>query len=192
MNFEFATGFNLPPFWRNRAVQVLPLPESGTTVPVGISGVSSDARSADNYLGNLYQDAIELKWEEESSWWRLPFDPVVSVSGKNVIVRRTVLKVHPDRNRRGSVKELWSQDDYEVNIAGVFLGDGDFPESDLRTLRRYCERRQTVEVKSRLLTIFNIERLAIENFALPFTKGVENQMYSIKAYSDEMFDLVSG
>jgi hypothetical protein len=190
MNIEFATGFNLPPFWLNRPVKVLPVPETGTTVPVGISGTESDVRVANSYLGNLYQDTVEIKWEDESTWWRLPFDPVVSVSGKNVIVRRTVLKVHPDRNRRGSVKELWSQDDYEINIAGVFMGAGEFPENDLRTLRRYCESRQTVEVKSRLLTIFNVERLAIENFSLPFTKGIENQMYSIKAYSDEMFDLL--
>jgi hypothetical protein len=39
-------------------------------------------------------------------------------------------------------------------------------------------------------TIFNIERLVIEDFSLPFTKGVENQMYTIKAYSDDLFDLL--
>jgi hypothetical protein len=32
--------------------------------------------------------------------------------------------------------------------------------------------------------------MAIEDYALPFTKGVENQMYTIKAYSDDMFDLL--
>lgn len=176
--FDFATGFNLPPFWRNSPVRILEPAKAG--------------EASQKYQGNLYQVPVELKWEDESEWQRLPFDPVVSVTGKNVIVRRTPLKAHPDRPRRGSVKELWTQDDYEINIAGVFIGeDGEYPESDLRKLRRYCEGRKTVEIRSPLLTIFNIERLAVESYALPFTKGIENQMYTIKGYSDDLFDMLS-
>jgi hypothetical protein len=113
----------------------------------------------------------------------------MSVTGRNIIVRRNVLKA--DNNRRGSVKETWSQDDYEINIAGVFIGEnGKRPESDLRKLRTYFEQRKPVLVSSDLFSIFNIEKLAIEDYALPFTKGVENQMFTIKGYSDDMFDLL--
>jgi hypothetical protein len=183
-------GFSLPPFWLNRPVRIMPLPDGkGATVPVNVEAPASDVSTAE-YLGNLYQDTVEIKWEDESDWWRFPFDPVVSVTGRNIIVRRNVLKVHPDRNRRGSVKEIWSQNDYEVTVAGVFIGDGEIPEADLRNFRRYCETRRTVEVKSRLLTVFNIERLAIEEFTLPFTKGVENQMFTLRAFSDDLSDLL--
>ena len=85
----------------------------------------------------------------------------------------------------------WAQDDYEINIAGVFMGEnGELPENDLRKFRRYCEARKLIEVQSDLFTLFNISQLAIESFELPFTKGVENQMYTIKAYSDDNFDLL--
>ena len=178
---NIATGFNLPPYWLNRPVKVLdPETASGTELS--------------EYLGNLYQCPVRIKWadESDSNWWTLPFDPVVSVAGKNIIVRRNVLKQNNDDNtRRGSIKEVWSQDDYEVNIAGVLMGEnGELPENDLRKLRRYCEARKVIEVESDLFCLFNINRLAIESFELPFTKGVENQMYTIKAYSDDVFDLL--
>ena len=147
-----------------------------------------------DYFGNLYQCPVRIKWADESddSWWTFPFDPVVSVSGKNIIVRRNVLKQNnEDNTRRGSVKEGWSQDDYEVNIAGVLMDvNGELPEDDLRQLRRYCEARKVIEVESDLFCLFNINRLAVESFELPFTKGKENQMYAIKAYSDDTFDLL--
>jgi len=178
---NIATGFNLPPYWLNRPVKIL-------------DPNTADSTELSDYLGNLYQCPVRIKWEDESNdnLWTLPFDPVVSISGKNIIVRRNVLKQNNgDNSRRGSIKEAWSQDDYEVNIAGVLIGkNGEMPEEDLRKLRRYCEERKFIEVESDLFCLFNISRLAIESFELPFTKGVENQMYTIKAYSDDTFNLL--
>jgi len=178
---NIATGFNLPPYWMNRPVKVLN-PET------------ADSKELSDYLGNLYQCPVRIKWEQESNgdFWTLPFDPVVSVSGKNIIVRRNVLKQNnSDNTRRGSIKEAWSQDDYEVNIAGVLMGkDGEFPSEDLLRLRNYCEARKVIDVESDLFCLFNINRLAIESFELPYTKGNANQMYVIKAYSDDNFELL--
>jgi hypothetical protein len=191
----FALGFNLPPYWLNRPVTILGH-EDADGADAGMSWVKKiKGEYEDNeniikgkYLGNLYQAPLSIKLESEAEWWMLPFDPVISVTGKNTIVRRNVLKV--DSNLRGSIKEIWSQDDYEINIAGVLIGeDGKRPESDLRRLRTYCEAREPILVSSDLFSIFNIEKLAIEDYALPFTKGVENQMFTIKGYSDDMFDL---
>ena len=135
---------------------------------------------------------VKLSSEDDSKWWTLPLDPVISVSGKNTIIRRHVLKVDntDDGTRRGTVKELWSQDDYEVNIAGVLIGAGDLPEDELRKLRGYMEARKVLNIQSRLLGLFGITRLAIEDYSLPFTKGMENQMYTIKGYSDDMEKLL--
>jgi hypothetical protein len=176
---NFATGINVPPYWLNRAVQVLPQNADGFRLP-------------ERYLGNLYQCPLRIKWEDEQEWWTLPFDPVVSVSGKNIIVRRNVLKQdNLTSSRRGSVKEAWSQDDYNINIAGVFIGEnGEFPNDDIMKLRRYCEARKVVEVESDLFCLFNITKMAIESYDLPFTKGVENQMYTLKGYSDDSFELL--
>jgi hypothetical protein len=192
----FALGFNLPPYWLNRPVTVLghedaDEAEDGMSWVKKIKGEYEDNKDIikGKYLGNLYQAPLSIKLENDPEWWKLPFDPVMSVTGRNIIVRRNVLKA--DNNRRGSVKETWSQDDYEINIAGVFIGEnGKRPEGDLRKLRTYFEQRKPVLVSSDLFSIFNIEKLAIEDYALPFTKGVENQMFTIKGYSDDMFDLL--
>jgi hypothetical protein len=95
-----------------------------------------------------------------------------------------------DENRRGSIKEVWSQDDYQISIAGVLIGDNEFPEEDLRRLRNYMEARKTLMVQSSLFSLFNITQIAVEDYGLPFTKGIENQMYTVKAYSDDVFDLL--
>jgi hypothetical protein len=131
-----------------------------------------------------------MRLEGDLEWFTFPLDPVISITGKNLLVRRNILKADESVLRRGTVKELWSQDDYEVNIAGVFMGEGELPEFHLRKLRDFCEARAIVEVESVLFSIFGITRLAIEDYSLPFTKGIENQSWSLKAYSDESFDLI--
>ena len=183
MFFNFAQPFVLPPYWLNRPVQVIdkhyPLP------------------AASEMLGNLYQCPLWIKWENEpddfeTGWWRLPFDPVISVSGGNQIVRTDVLRQDNSRTeRRGTVKEVWSQQDYQVQIAGMFIGkDGYFPLEDIHRLREYCERREVVLCCNDLLEAFGINRLAIESFDFAHTPGYENQQFAIKAYSDEDFSLL--
>ncbi|MDR1459641.1 MAG: DUF6046 domain-containing protein [Bacteroidales bacterium] len=168
-----ALGFNLPPYWKNQPVEIVD---------------KSTGIKQDYAIGKLYQDPLSIKWEDETQWWDFPLDPVLSISGKNTIVRRNVLKINNNGNRRGSVKEIWSQDDYEIEIAGVLIGATD---ENVYTLRRYLEARKTIEVMNGLLTTFNIVKIAIESYSLPFTKGLENQMYTIKAYSDDAFDLIT-
>jgi hypothetical protein len=193
----FAHGFNLPPYWLNRPVTVLGHNDAGgagdgMSMVKKIKGEYEDSEDIikGKYLGNLYQAPLSIKLENDPEWWMLPFDPVMSITGKNIIVRRNVLKTDENSSHRGSIKETWSQDDYEVNIAGVLIGeDGERPEADLMKLRTYFESREPILVSNELFRIFNIERLAVESYALPFTKGVENQTFTIKGYSDDMFDL---
>lgn len=183
MFFNFAQPFVLPPYWLNRPVQVIdkhyPLPATS------------------EMLGNLYQCPLWIKWENEpddfeTGWWRLPLDPVISVSGGNQIVRTDVLRQDNSRTeRRGTVKEVWSQQDYQVQIAGMFIGkDGYFPLEDIHRLREYCEGRKVVLCCNDLLEAFGINRLAIESFDFAHTTGYENQQFAIKAYSDEDFSLL--
>lgn len=174
MFINFAKPFELPAYWLNH-------PE----VVQSIDGYALPSASA--AMGVPHACPLKMKWENEFEWWQLPIEPVVTITGKNMIVKRNVLKTaSADVARRGSVKELWSQDDYEINISGVFIAtDGRLPSSDVMRLRHYCEGRQSILVDSPLLTLFNIRRIAIEDFQFPFTKGIENQMFSLKATSDD-------
>lgn len=183
MFLNIAQPFVLPPYWANRPIKTIdrhsPLP--GTS----------------ELLGNLYQCPLWLRWEDEpddfeTGWWKLPFDPVISVSGGNSIVHTDVLRQDNGRTeRRGTVKEVWSQQDYQIQIAGMFIGsDGYFPFEDVRRLRDYCEARKVVLCSNDLLEAFGISRLTIESFDFAHTPGCENQQFAIKAYSDEDFSLL--
>jgi hypothetical protein len=158
-------------------------------------GVIDDDELHQHVLGKFHFDEVKIKFETEPDldeyWYPLPLDPVISVTCKNLIVKRNIAKTNEDTIRRGSVKELWSQDDYEINIAGVVIGNSNrLPENNLRTIKNLCEARQALNIRSRLLALFGIFRITIEDFSFPFTKGLENQMYTIKAYSDDKFDLL--
>lgn len=120
----------------------------------------------------------------------LPFEPLVSVIGKNVIARRKVAKA----KESGTIKERWSRDDYEVTIQGVLTSEDrrKYPSGYMRKLLDLFQQRQAVEVEQAVLAVFGIRFLAIESVNFPHTKGVENQNYEIKAYSDTPINLLIG
>ena len=119
----------------------------------------------------------------------LPVDPLVSVSEKNIIARRYVAK----SERRGSIKERWSMDDYEITISGVLMTDADNTLAHyIQQLRHYCEAKESVVVVCDMLnSLYDVTRVSIESCDYPFTKGEENQMFTIKAYSDDLYDLLT-
>jgi len=117
-----------------------------------------------------------------------PVDPIISLTSKNVITRRYVNK----SGMRGTIKEHWSQDDWDITISGVIIEpDTDSMKSILLELRKYCEAPKSVDVKCMVLSATDITKISIESLDLPFTKGVENQTFVIKAYSDNEYTLLT-
>lgn len=133
---------------------------------------------------------LSLKLSSESTYWLLPVEPLISINGKNIIVKRNVSK----RKRGfGSIKEYWTQDDYAISILGLLTDSGtmyDFPREDLVTLMKYCTAKEPIDVKCPLLEILGVTKIVIEDYQLPFTKGPQNQNYSITAYSDTEWSLL--
>ena len=132
---------------------------------------------------------LPLRFQLEESGaqeWLFPMEPMISVNGQNILVRRNVSK----GKIRGSIKERWTQDDYSVRIEGVLMGmDGKYPEADVAKLRSFCEAGH-VKALNPLLEIFGISQLAIESWDIPFTSGTINQNYTIQAYSDDIYKLL--
>ena len=116
-----------------------------------------------------------------AKFYTLPVEPMISLTGKNVIVKR-----HVNKSRtRGSIKERWCQDDYEIQIQGVLISPaGTYPKGDVQTLRELCEAG-SLEVESELLGFFGITRICVDSFSFPFTSGLEIQNYTISASSDD-------
>jgi hypothetical protein len=177
-SYNPALAFQLPPYWLNHS-QVVKITND------------SNYRQSD-LLQMPCACPLAIKWEDESTWWELPIEPLISISGKNNIVRRNVSKALYPESQRGSIKETWSQDDYDIGINGIFINKqtDELPEADLRKLRNYFEARKTLEVRSKLFAIFEISKIVIESCEWPKTNGMSNQMFNIKAYSDDTFSLL--
>lgn len=118
--------------------------------------------------------------------WLLPMEPMVSVNGQHIMVRRQVSK----GTVRGSIKERWTQDDYTIHIEGILMSrDGSYPKDDVKKLRQYCEAGK-LEALCPLLEVFGIRYIAVSTWDMPFTSGTANQNYTIEAYSDDIHKLL--
>jgi hypothetical protein len=181
LHINFAKGTELPPFWFKNP-EVIKHKED-------LDKMSNNS----TFEGVPFVLPLSFKFsdQDDSQYRTFPIEPIVSVNCKNIVTRRNVAKKDDKNKLRGTIKESWSQDDYEITIAGIFMGpDGEYPEGDVMWLRSICEAQKTIDVKCPLFTVFNITKIVIENFDFPFTKGTENQVFTIKAYSDDSYDLL--
>lgn len=155
-------------------------------VPTVSGGKKEEVSSYGGNL-NLSQDYLSLRSDGGQEYcFRL--DPIMAVSGKNIIARRYVAK----GSLQGTVKESWSQDDYDITISGVLIGE------DAKDLNEQVQELQTMLVSGESLAVVNdllndgygITRLVVDSFQFPHTKGLQNQGYSIKCYSDSSINIL--
>lgn len=123
---------------------------------------------------------------EGGEWWTLPYEPQISVNGRNDIVKKSICKGRV----RGTIKERWTCGDYEITISGILMGeDGNYPSGDVGMLRSLCEAGK-LEVMCPLLQMFSISQIAVESYSIPFTSGIANQAFTINAVSDDIYRLL--
>jgi hypothetical protein len=139
------------------------------------------------YFKKITGDEVGKKWAElNSDFWQAPIDPIVSVSGRNLITRRNVSKTQA-KNFRGSVKELWSQDDWSVSISGVFLGPT--AADDLQMLVEMVNYQGDVAMYCDLFDRLEIYSLVIESFTFNEpSPGLYK--WSLTCVSDDSYDLL--
>lgn len=130
----------------------------------------------------------------DGEFWTFPVEPLVGISGGNIIAKRTVAKGKTTgKQARGTIKERWTQDDYAITIEGVLINMDNanvYPEEDVKKLREFCETHESLDIECELLRIHDISRICITNWDLPFTKGDANQRFTISALSDDLFELL--
>ena len=140
----------------------------------------------DGFLGSLGQFPLKFKVDGLDEFV-FPIDPFVSVGLKNIITRRTVAK----GTRRGTVKERWTEDDADISISGVFINpDMKTYPAEVAKLQKYFEQHKAIDVTCPLLNDKGIYHIAIESLEFAHTPGAENQSFEIKAYSDDVFQLL--
>lgn len=187
----------VPPYWLFREnnfhginTGYLPsgksFPESSELEVEDLSDAELEEVVRTNAIGVPMVMPLSFQLEESAEEWLFPLEPMISLNGQNVLVRRHVSK----GTIKGSIKERWTQDDYTVRIEGILMSrEGKYPEEDVATLKNFCEAGH-VKALCPLLEIFGISQLAIESWDIPFTTGVTNQNYTITAYSDDIYKLL--
>ena len=181
------TGGKVPPYWLMGKTVLREVDNNDFGGLRGMTDEELEDIVRTNALGIPMVMPLSLRLDVEGAEeWLLPEEPMISVTGQNIITRRHVSK----GRLRGSIKERWTQDDYTVKVEGLLLGrDGRYPKNDVERLRRYCEAGK-VKVLCPLLEIFGITQIAIESWNIPFTSGTTNQNYEITAYSDDIYKLL--
>lgn len=169
-----ALGYTLPPAFFYKHVQTIEKPERKNL--------------DDTSLKEIVTQAPLTFRREDGTDYDFPIDPVISVSGKNVITRRYVAK----GSMNGTVKESWSQDDWEVTIAGMLIGEtADELHELMQDLREVLESGEVLGVANAWLNDgYGITQLVIDSWQFPHTKGITNQSYTIRCYSDTSVNIL--
>lgn len=176
-----ATGFALPPFLLYKTKVTV---QSGKEVE-GSADLKQRTLSAIAPVN--FQVPVTLI-VEGSGELKLPVDPVINVTGRTIITRRYVSK----STAGGSIKERWSQDDWTISISGLLTDDDDHTcQYYVNELRKLIEAgRSGMTLQCEYINDMGIKRIAIEDYDFPFTKGMENQNFVLKGYSDAVYELL--
>jgi len=187
LSHQMALGYALPPIFPFRTIVRVPkIDKDGKVADESLQKSINDGLQS---LGSTYwQVPVTLKLSTEQDGFKLPIDPLIAISGTNKVIRRYVNK----SDKRGSIKERWNQDDYEITITGLLTDDDNNSLSDyLSRLRTYCEARESISIICDLLNnVFDIFNVAIDSYDFPFTPGTDNQQFTITAYSDDNYSLL--
>ena len=118
-------------------------------------------------------------------------DAVAAVSREKRIVCTEV------SGRDGTVKEYACDGDWNINIVvgvqPVQSGSitDDYPADELRLLRQILDSKQTVEVHSEFLSVFDIGEIVIRSYSVQQTTHQNYQAVNITAMSDDDYEIYS-
>lgn len=181
----------------------LPKPFLPFHVPTFVYGVKGETRE-DNNRATPPRPESEQFFPftfagDDGQRYLLPYEPMVNISGGNKIIRRDIAKAKTESGQilGGTVKERFTQRDYEITITGALHGsiltgnvEDCFPRDDFEKLRDYMTAAKSLTVYCEPLQLLGINQIVIEDFSFPFTKGENVQAYEIKAYSDIDYKLL--
>lgn len=114
---------------------------------------------------------------------------VVRITGKKTIVKTALAE------RKGTVKELYSLDDYKITIKGFLIDhrNRQWPSAELNDLKKLYELNQSVILDNALTNIF-LERdskVVIEDIDFPEVEGGRKHVrpFVMQMESDSVFTL---
>lgn len=143
---------------------------------------------------------LSFLFAENGTKWTFPFEPIISISSGNVITKINVAKKGVDKKGHllsGTMKTHTRRKDFEIIITGTLIGkqlkgkpEDCFPIKQMTALFEYLIHHKEIFVFCAPLELLGINRLVIEDYRFPFTKGENVQAYEIKAISDAPYSLI--
>jgi hypothetical protein len=119
--------------------------------------------------------------------FQLPNEPIVTLRSTKTIIET------PIDGTDGTFKECYANGDYQITIKGICALDeesDEYPDEQIRAIRKFWDKRTGVDVVCRLLSIYNINHIAIKSIDWPAIEGAPGmQPYQIECLSDKYFDL---
>ncbi len=119
----------------------------------------------------------------------MPNEPTISFELSNNIVETKLV----GSKRKGTVKELISEDDDVMVIRGIcfnFDSPKVYPEDMVKAIKDLKTRKESLLIESALTSLLGIERIVIRKVLFPDVIGGQNyQPYEIQCVSDESFEL---
>jgi len=183
-----------------RVLPVIPIPFFGTSTRDEMIDIAyNDYKDLNNWQADknsLPSHFFPLTFSRPGTnqAYQFPYEPMISISGGNSIITRKVAKA---KNFVGTVKEHWSQDDYEITITGVMIGavetgsvEDCYPIEQFERLKEFCTHPAGIELYCEPLQLLGINRVVVKSFSFPFTKGENVQAYEIQCLSDFTSELL--
>ncbi len=120
--------------------------------------------------------------------WQLPNEPIMSLSGGKMIKETSIRR----GKGRGTVTEERGLKDYQITIRGLAINEeeNDYPETQIRNIRRICEHEGVVYLRSYITDLYNVQKISIKDFDFPRfpANSIRVQPYVIQAKSDMDFE----
>lgn len=125
--------------------------------------------------------------EREVAEWQLPFSTVVEFNRAKLLTRTTV------GGGKGSIKETYGHDDWQIRIRGIMIHPEDdaLPEEDFRRAMEFDEIADVIGVEGKWFEMAGIYQIALEQIALPAMPGFPwCRAFEWRGYSDEPVELI--
>lgn len=127
--------------------------------------------------------------------WLFPYEPMVNISSGNNIVKRNVAK--QGDKLTGTIKERWNRKDFDITVTGVLIGsimrgkpEECFPKDHFVKLFEFLKYSKELFVYCHPLDLLGINKVVVEDYSFPFTKGENVQAYELKLTSDYSYNLL--
>jgi hypothetical protein len=169
------------------------------TIDIAQKEKTSDVQftwEADTPLSEAQQyQPTSFAFEGRNTKFLFPYEPMLTISSGNTIAESNVAK--QGDAFRGTIKERWSANDWDITITGVLIGsmlrgthEDCFPRKQLDELFEYLIAAKRIQIFNAALEPLGILYCVVYDYSFPFTKGENVQAYEIKCKSDDAFNLL--